>query len=282
MARSIFAVFILIFASLLAIYFFIGVAEVHTEESFVVAKPHRYKDADRSIEKIRIFAVYFVPKNKTESIREAWGKPIESALSDLQKFHELQFAGLSKIYYTIYPAPVIGLKESIEYDTETTQGGNPAALLSIAEELDERVFKQTGDLFNEEFAKNDKSAYPVLAIIYEGVGAVGGVVYESEAETSGEIAQETGLAEALIHIVDVKSVDGFFLTNIFFLEDPEGQTRKNSVFAHEFYHTLGVPDGYETPGSYDIPTSQDIMGLGRFRTIEKTYFEKNTLKQLGL
>lgn len=276
MSKQILAVIALIFASLAAIYFFVGTSKIYVEEFAQASSPHLYDNPVRPVSAIKIFAVYFVPRDKIELIKEAWGKPIEDSLKDLQKFHNLQFRGLSKIDYAIYTKPVIGLKESIEYDTENTQGGNPSALLRIAEELDARIFKPSGDLFNAEFAENSEGAYPVLAIIYEGVGAAGGVVYESEGKTVREIAEETGLPEELIHIVDVESMDGFFLTNTFFLEN------KSSIFAHEFYHTLGITDAYVASGSYDLPIGQDIMGAGRFSPIEKTYFEKNTLKKLGI
>lgn len=276
MAKQVLAVIALIFASLAAIYFFVGTSKIYVEELSEERNPHIYGNSERSISKIKIFAVYFAAKNKTEFIKESWGHPIQDALINLQKFHFLQFAGLSKINYAIYPRPVIGLKESIEYDTETTDGGNPSALLRIAEELENRIFNSNGDLFLKEFIEHERNEYPVLAVIYEGVGAVGGIVYESELEIKEEIAEQAGVPEELIHIVDVKSVDGFFLTNILFLQN------STSVFAHEFYHTLGIPDAYATHGFYDVPLGQDIMGIGRFRPIEKTYFEKNTLKQLGV
>lgn len=276
MAKQILGVIIFIFASLAAIYFFVGTSKIYVEEFAEAKSPHIYGSPEKPMKTVKIFAVYFVPKNKIEFIREAWAEPIKGALDDLQKFHSLQFAGLSEIKYEIYPWPVIGLKESIEYDTETTQGGNPNALLSISEEIEKRIFNREGDLFSEEFAEQRYGEYPVLAIIYEGVGAVGGIVYESELEKKSEIAKEAGVPEELIHIVKIFSVDGFFLTNIFFPE------RDSSIFVHEFYHTLGIPDGYVTPGLYDIPTGQDIMGAGRFRPIEKTYLEKNTLKELGI
>jgi len=266
----------LIFASLAVTYFFVGASKIYMEEFAQASAPHIYADSEKSIGAIKIFAVYFVPRDKTEFTKEAWGKPIEAALEDLKKFHFLQLAGLSDIDYAIYPKPVIGLKEGIEYDTETTQGGNPRALLNISEELENRIFKPDGDLFMRAFVERKEGEYPVLAIIYEGVGAMGGIVHESELEDKREIAKEAGVPEELIHIVDIKSVDGFFLTNIFFLEN------KNSVFTHEFYHTLGIPDAYETPGFYDIPLGKDVMGAGRFGPIEKTYIEKNTLQQLGI
>ena len=276
MGKQILAVIALIFASLAAIYFFVGTSNIYIEEFAEAGSPHVYANSEKSISAIKIFAVYFVPKNKTEFNSEAWGKSIEDTLDNLQKFHKLQFTGLSKIDYAIYPRPVIGLKESIEYDTENTQGGNQQGLLNIAQEIENRIFKPDGDLFDGEFAQHEASEYPVLAIIYEGVGAIGGIVHESELEDRGEIAKEVGVPEELIHIVDIKSVDGFFLSNIFFLEN------SNSVFAHEFYHTIGIPDAYNTPGFYDIPLGQDLMGAGRFRPIEKTYIEKDTLQNLGV
>ncbi len=276
MLKQFLAVVILGFASMAAIYFFVGTSKIYEEEFAEAGSPHIFGNPKRSIRAIKILTVYFIPKDKEGVINRDWRKMIEKNLTSLQKFHFLQFAGLSEIKYEIYPQPVIGFKESIEYDTETTQGGNPHALLNIAQELDYRIFIRDGDLFMKEFAEPKGDNYPVLAIVYEGVGAVGGIVHESELETRSEIAKEAGVPEELIHIVDIESVDGFFLNNIFFLAN------SSSVFAHEFYHTLGIPDAYDTPGLYDIPLGQDIMGAGRFRQIERTYLEKNTLKELGV
>lgn len=283
MVKYIIGVLIFIFGSLAAIYFFVGVPKVYNEEQRLESSaPHVYENPERSIEEIKIVAAYFVPRNKSEEKNDNWQIVLQRTLLKLQEFHVLQFQGKSRVAFEIYPEPIIGLKDSIEYDTEITQGGNPRALLKVAEELEDRVFGADGDLFRKNFGKFGGNVYPVLAIMYEGVGASGGVIYESELEAESDIAREVNVPESLIYIVDVTSVDGFFLLNRVFLDDPEYREKGESIFTHEFYHTLGVPDAYEVPGVYETPVSQDIMGAGRFRPIEKTYLDKNTLHKFGL
>lgn len=271
---------VIIFSALGAMYFWIGTPGVYSEQFVEFGDPHLYNDPARKIAKIKIAAFYFVPKNKTEELNENWKDILQGSLKKLHDFHSVQLQARSNIEYEIYPNPIIGFKNNIDYDTESTQAGNPQALLNISEELEKRVFKSSGDLYNSSFFNIDSDELPVLAIMYEGVGAVGGMIYEDDLETRGEIAQKFGLPEHMIHIVDIKSVDGFFLINRVFLSELEYQSTGPSIFAHEFYHTLGIPDEYKEYKA--IPTSEDIMGLGRFRPIEKTYIDKDTLKKLGL
>jgi len=279
MLKYIVGVLVLISGVLLWMVWGIGVPEIYYEELKGQATPHLSGDPSRSLEYIHVYALYFVPKNKTENRIENWYSLLEEHLQQLADFHSLQFQNQSQITYTIYPEAVAGLEESPVYDTDNTGQGNPRALVHIAEELEERMFKRGGDLFDESFVKRSENAHSVMGIFYEGVGASGGVIYESELETSREIAQELGLAESTIFILDIEGVDGFFLLNKDYLTGKVGPFG-TSFLAHEFYHTLGISDQYIAPKA--TPTSQDIMGLGRLRPLEKTYLSRSTLKELGL
>lgn len=280
MIRYIIGVLVLIFGSLAAMYFLIGVPQIYSEEFKELPIPHSFGDANRSIPEISIAAFYFVPQNKTADVVENWKEILESSLQKLKMFHNTQFLGRSRITYAIYPEPVIGLKEGIKYDSESTQNGNPQALRNVSEELQVRVFDAGGDLSLSDFKPFREGAYPVLAIVYEGVGAVGGVIYESEFEIASDIATRLRLPEASIFIVDVEAADGFFLINRRFFDGPEYIHLGPTLFAHEFYHTIGIPDAYKIPS--EIPTSADIMGLGRFKQLEETYIDKKTLGKMGL
>jgi len=259
-------------------YFWIGVPKVYRSVSPGLTAPHVYNNPEQSIEKIQIAAFYFVPGNKVDSQADNWREVLEAGLEKLREFHSLQFQGLSSLSYEIYPEPVIGLLNNLFYDTDITERGNPHALINIAEELEARIFRSTGDLFLADFAQRTESAYPALFVMYEGVGASGGVIHESELESVPEIARELGLPESVIFEVDIKSVDGFFLVNREFLAGSHGPAGA-SVFVHEFYHTIGIPDGYdeETAVSY----TADIMGIGRTKPLDKTYVSKEILKNLG-
>ncbi|MDO8600671.1 MAG: hypothetical protein Q7R73_03575 [bacterium] len=260
--------------------FWVATPRLHEYASLRFTTPHIFNNPDSGIQHIRIAAFYFVPKNKAAAGTAEWRTLLEKNLEQLQKFHTLQFQGRSVVTYVVYPEPVVGYADQLVYDTESTQHGNPKALLNIGEELDQRVFFPEGDLYRPDFWKKEEGSYPVMFIMYEGVGASGGVIAESDFESVGDIAKELGLPESVIFKVNVKSAEGFFLLSRTFLSDLPYRAFGASVLAHEFYHTLGIPDEYEEED--EKPTSADIMGLGRFRPIEKTYIQRETLRALGL
>lgn len=270
---------IVICAALASMYFWIGVPRISHFAPPEFAAPHFYGNPGRSIEKIQISAFYFVPENKAVALAADWAEVLQTGLQKLVEFHSLQFQGRSSLSFKMYPKPVIGLRDNQWYDTEITQRGNPRALIAIGQELEARAFHTQGDLFLPDFVALADNAYPVLFVMYEGVGASGGVIYESELESVSEIAQKLGLPESVIFKVDIKSVDGFFLVNREFLAGSHGPAG-TSVFAHEFYHTIGVPDGYDEETA--VAREPDIMGLGRTKPLDKTYVSKETLKSLGL
>lgn len=280
--KYLFAVLVLITGALGWMYFGIGVPEIYRELKPEVKKPHLYDNPEREIDRIRVFSFYFVPKNKSSSVASDWHSILESNLSKAQIFHSLQFRGLSEIEYAIFPEPVLGLENNLFYDTAKTDRGNPQALLNVAEELQKRVFNKSGDLFREEFASVENGAYPVMLIIYEGVGAVGGIIRREKEESRDETAKRLEVDESLLFEVDVSSVDGFSLLSSAFLTRNEFKKIGSSIMTHEFYHTLGLPDAYEVPGTFEVVLSDDITGAGRKRPLERTYLSRDNLKKLGL
>lgn len=253
MIRYIISVLILIVASLGVMYFWVGVPRVYEGTRLTPPQLHMYNDESRPIEEISVLVFYFVPRNRLERKIENWKDLLEKNLEELKVFHELQFQNFSHLTYTIYPVPVIGLKEGIEYDTNVTQHGNPEALKRITSELEERILNPQGDLYRRPFIPQgydptNLDPYQPLLILYEGVGALGG--------------------------------DNAALVSSTYLADERFNTYGASFLAHEFYHTLGVPDGYDI--STAIATEADIMGLGRFKALERTYLGRQTLRFLGI
>lgn len=242
--------------------------------------PHFYKDPTRPIETIRLKVVYAVPKNKTRDLYADWRPRLEGALDEAARFHHLQFRGLSKIVYDIFPEPVVLKNDNRFYDTDRTDLGNPKALIAVGEEIEERVLRSGGDLTREDFRETEEGEYPVLGLLYEGVGAAGGVIYESELESVSEIAARLGIPESVVYKVDITTVDGFFILNRKFLSDAPERKLGSTLLYHEFAHTLGVPDEYDI-GS-DVPYTNDVMGAGRKKPIDATYLERGTLRELGV
>ncbi len=238
----------IVFSFLLGMYFYVGVPKLYPGGEASVRNPHRMGESSRSISKISITAFYFVPKNKQENIFSDWHSVLEKKLDALVSFHTGQLEGESTLTYEIYPEPVIGLLDNIEYDTLVTQYGNPEALRRITPEIESRVLSSDGDGYVKGVGVAPDGTYHVLYIVYEGVGAIGG--------------------------------DNVALLSRAFLTEPEYSTVASSLFAHEFYHTLGLPDEYTMP--HAVPTSQDIMGLGRYRPITQTFLSSKLLKELGL
>ena len=286
MIKYIVVVLVLIFAALGFMYVTINSPLVYQEAVAFPSNPHIYNNPDRSIKNIEIVVFYFVPKDRIMSQLADWREILERHLEELVSFHSLELRDTSDIHYTIYPQPVIGLKQSAQYDTDITQHGNSQALLHVAEEIDTRVFDSAGDLHRQDFLITREQGYPVLLILYEGVGASGGIIYDSESGSVSEIARKLKLPESIVYPVNIKTVDSFLLLNQKYLTEQQNGDTGTTILAHEFYHTLGVPDGYEEKEENGIQTavstSNDIMGVGRSYPIDKTYLSKETLKGLGL
>lgn len=271
----------IIFGALFFTNFFIGAQRIYKETMPELKAPHLYKNSEKNIDKIKIFVFYFVPKNKINRAIDNWHQILEEKLKKLQEFHSLQLQGRSGVLFEIYPKPVIGFKNSFDYDSSVTQYGNPHALMDVSEEIEKRVFSKDGDLFRNDFPTVASGAYPVLGIVYESVGAIGGIVKESSGRDIRGVAKELGFLESAVFNVEIKHVGGFFLLSRLFLTGEEYADFAATLFTHEFYHTLGIPDAYKNFPK-DTPISQDIMGLGRQKPLDKTFISRSTLKELGL
>ncbi|GEM_PF-2077744 len=236
-----------------------------------------YKDPSVDISRIRVKMFYVVPKNKTQN--PLWRETITSALDQVVKFQSVQFRGLSQIRYDIFPTPVLLRNEDSFYDTTSTNSGNPHGLVGVAQEIDERVFRVGGDFYNVDFAEFDKSEYPVMGLVYEGVGASGGVIYEAKLKTAKEIAEKLGVPESIVYIVDIGSVKGFFIINNQYLTADQYKIFGPTLLYHEFSHTIGLPDRFDDD---DRPFSDDVTGSGRKESIDVTYIASDLLRDLGV
>lgn len=134
------------------------------EETPLVKKiaPHFYRNPLTDISRINLKVFYAVPQNKIPL--EGWPALLEPVLVDSEKFHKVQFRGISELHYDIASQPFLLERESGFYDTGNTDRGNPEGLKNIFSEIKRRVpgiFEPAG------------GAFTVVAIVYEGVGASG-------------------------------------------------------------------------------------------------------------
>lgn len=237
-----------VFLSLAIVSFWVGVPAIHREESPSFGVPHRFDNPGASIARIRMSAFYFVPKNKVARKIDNWQEILDMSLRQLQHFHTFQFHGRSTLEFRIFPVEIMGHRHSVDYDTDATAHGNPEGLRRVAAEIEERVFQEGGDLYRAQFAKRTEDFYDVSLILYEGVGASG----------SDNVA---------------------FVSRVF-LTDPQYAETGVTTVAHEFYHTLGIPDAYDLATA--IPTAPDLMGSGRDVPLRRAYLSWDTLSRLGL
>lgn len=311
MLKYIFIVLVFIVAVLLWMFFGIGVSNVSVSDIPEQLVVHTYDEPGvafdnptRSIENVHIYAVYFTPSDTKGSMHTDQGSiskqrpALEDALLQLTRFHELQLQNRSHLTYSIYPKAVIGRYGMAVYETprENVAGFEAFAsisetLASVAEEIEERVFLESGDLYNPSFfQKTEDNVYSVMLILYEGddsitkQGAAADTFYNHSPEKDKEFAVFTGLPELASRTATVEAVDSGMIVNTSFLTDSllYGVT----IFAHEFYHTFNVPDGYDyhvfDPRTrINLSLTPDLMGLRRNESLDWTYLDRTILTNMG-
>ena len=209
---------------------------------------HLYRDPTVAIAEIQLLVFYVIPQDKIAQAVPDFSARVRPVLEQVRSFHKLEFRGQSKLTYAIYPEPVILEKPARVYDTDNTSGGNPAAFLAVRAELERRALTPEGDLYLTNFGQLNRGAFPVVVIVYEGVGASG--------------------------------APGAVLISNTYFKDPAYEPFRAALLAHEFGHALGFPDRYDT--TTGAPAVSDIMGSGRHRPLEHTYIGYDLLKDAGL
>ena len=176
----------------------------------------------------------------------------------------------------IYPQPVIGLKNASFYNGGiNTSGGNPNALMNVRDELLDRVFDKSGDLYEKGFAsKRSTAEFQSIAVIYQGVGAAGLIFISPKDERLGE--------NPVYQIED--EGPPLFLVSDSYLFDRNFEKFGVTTFAHEFGHTLGLDDEFKVTlnPATEWVIRDDIMGSGRNRPLDATYLSLESKKLLGL
>ncbi|MBM2818224.1 MAG: hypothetical protein HW401_814 [Parcubacteria group bacterium] len=258
--KKILTTFFFLIISLVGLTFYVGVSGVEPVASLAVSKAHLYGNPDVPIENISLLVLYFVPKDRIGLAVKDWKEFIEPRLKELQEFHNLQMAGKSKISYELYPEIIAGEKKGKEYEINILNHSSPEAIIPVTEEISRRVLKTEGDLYLHSLHRESEAsgARQVYLIVFEGEGGAGNGNFS--------LISRDYLAE-----------DGYKLFGTTFL-------------AHEFYHTLGLPDNYQQSfyvygDSQKIPisilTAEDIMGRVRV-PIKNSYIDREILKKMGI
>ena len=257
MSKNIVLIFALITA-LFLLYSVVGRTPTATGYLQNTSTPHYYGKATVPIDRIEIVGLYFVPKDRTNSAISDWKEVFSAQFEKLKAFHEVQFLGRSSITYTFLPDIVVGQEKAGVYEVVTASHTDPLSIEPIAREISARLLDPAGDLWL--FGKEHPAtgARRVYLIMFEGDGAAG----------NGDVA----------------------LISRAFLTDTAYAPFATTFMAHEFYHTLGLPDAYQS-SSYvfqdaqqtqvGLLESEDIMGRVRV-PIEYTYLDRESLSAMGI
>jgi hypothetical protein len=211
--------------------------------------PHVFANPEFPLTRITVTVLYFVPRDKTAVPREQWMPPLEQAFASLRDFHAVQLRGQSDISVIMHENPVYGAYTHEFYDVGAANHNESQALEPIVQELAE----QHADIL----LRSPGTGYPVVVILYEGAGAGGMAGYAVLSRT--------------------------FFTRI------ETREFADTFLAHEFYHALGVPDGYRTVQKIfpdgatvntELLTSRDVMSRVRV-PLSETYLDYQTLAKMG-
>ena len=227
-----------------------------------VSQPHLAGNPAVPLRKVDIRAVYFVPQDRAAAPNGNWQPALKTALEQTVNFYKKQLGGHVNFSFEIYPQAVSGFEITTFYDGTNTGRGNPQALLGIRQELQKRLFSTSGDLYQKHFVPSGND-FPVLAILYEGVGGGGTLLDESD-----HVATKAG-----------DQISALLLARNFLTKD-DYQDYGATFLAHEFGHALGLKDNYDTETGQ--PFSDDIMGSGRFRPLPYTFLAGADKQALGL
>lgn len=255
--RNLVLTFIFLAVALTSLTLFVGVKKIEPKPEISLAKPHLYGNDSISLAKIHLTVLYVVPKDVVTKKDENWKELISKHLEDLTNFHTTQFENTSHVTYEYFPEIIIGEKTVTEYESLLGHSDHDA-LQPLQEELRRRVLDNKGDLHSLYTTKKGNDVRNVYLVLFEGQGAAGN--------------------------------DDFALISRSYLTNPLYQETASTFLVHEFYHTLGLLDNYQTAvyGFKDgqqvtmsIVTNRDIMGFVNI-PLQHTYIDRSTLKQMGL
>lgn len=221
---------------------------------------HHFEDAKIDLTHIIVWVFYFVPEDHKEKIFGDWQPTIKKVMDETVTFHASQFKSQSELTYRLYPKPVIGQETVASYAKDDTPT-EPKSLGRIIKELDRRVFQASGDLYDPGSSQSPTGSYTMKIIIYEADPPKLAQVSQT-GEIGGYSDQNTTLVARKI------------------LTDLPNQPYGSSIVYHEIGHMMGLTEGYDYQSNQ--PSTNDIMGSGRSRTLEHNYINPDILKTMGV
>lgn len=256
--RNLIITFSFLTTYLVLLTLFVGVTKIQPSQAFPVIHPHAYDDTTQPIDSIELTVFYVIPKDALSKKQDDWKEIATKHLEELKKFHTTQFENTSKITYTFFPEIIIGEKTTKEYEGFFTYDDHDS-LIPIKKEITERVLTPTGNLYKKEYLPQDSSKkHHVYLVIFEGNGGAGN--------------------------------GNFSLISRSYLNDENFKNEGTTFLAHEFYHTLGIPDNYQTSAyvykdmeqtMISLVSNKDIMGQVNI-PLQHTYIDNETLKRMGI
>jgi hypothetical protein len=256
--RNLIITFSFLTTCLVLLTLFVGVTKVQPSQAFPVLHPHVYDDTKKPIDTIALTVFYFIPKDALIKKQDNWKEITEKHLKELLHFHQVQFENTSKITYTFFPEIIIGEKTEKEYESLFAYDDHDS-LIPVKKEIIDRVLTPTGNLYQQAYApKQNSTTHQVYLVVFEGDGAAGN--------------------------------DDFSLISRSYLSDENYKEDGTTFLAHEFYHTLGMPDNYQTSAyvykdmeqtMISLVSNKDIMGQVNI-SLPYTYIDAETLKRMGL
>src|SRR3989344_1559069 len=218
-----------------------------TDLKFKSDKLHYYDNPSISLERVHVQAFYLVPRKSLNDFTLSWKEDFTGALEELKKFHESQFGNSSELTFSLLDIPVVAPNEFVDSLPTGLRRATLVDLEPIDKFIEDNITKSSAPFYRKAFVDIPNNAYAVKVIFVEGVSAVGS--------------------------------EGMLLLSRNYITDP-AIGYGTSVLAHEFGHTLGMPDlyDYETYEDY----SDDLMGSGRYRAINYVYFSDDIKRRMGI
>ncbi|OHA48209.1 MAG: hypothetical protein A2991_03400 [Candidatus Terrybacteria bacterium RIFCSPLOWO2_01_FULL_58_14] len=227
-----------------------------------------------SLENILVRVVYFMPKGSGGGVDDFAESAVflkEEIFPQIAAFHSREFQGVSRVEFSLFSQPVFGVSDRNAYEKDFLDVSVSDPLRMIEQEVEGRILREGGDLYDATFARNVAGTYHILLIAY-GAPIPSATFAGQEWRVPG-MAGDAGTTTALV-----------FRS----MTDPQMRSlwpNAAAVIAHELLHTMGVPEQYDPRSSglmAQRANRRDIMGSGVAEPIAATFIGDDVKRAMGL